>query len=66
MTRIYEDALPAGWEEAELRKVTRRKRGYSWAKEDETDRPDDTTVPVLRIPNIQEVTGQADSEGTTG
>src|SRR5262249_42691705 len=51
---VYDNELPTGWEQEELCKVTLRKRGYSWAKDDETDRPDTTTVPVLRIPNIQQ------------
>lgn len=53
MIPIYDNMLPTGWEEEELRNVTLRKRGYSWAKEDEADRQDATTVPVIRIPNIQ-------------
>ncbi len=54
MISIYNNELPIGWETEMLRNATLRKRGYSWAKEDETDRPDETTVPVLRIPNIQD------------
>jgi type I restriction enzyme S subunit len=53
MITVYKSDLPDGWEADELRRVTLRKRGYSWSKEDESDRADDTTVPVLRIPNIQ-------------
>ncbi|MEW6669412.1 MAG: restriction endonuclease subunit S [Thermodesulfobacteriota bacterium] len=53
MIPIYEKPLPALWEEEEIRQVTVRKRGYSWAKEDEVDRQEAGTVPVIRIPNIQ-------------
>src|SRR5437879_9922383 len=54
MISIYDDQLPSGWQDEELRKVSLRKRGYSWSKEDEAESPDHSTVPVLRIPNIQD------------
>lgn len=54
MIAIYRNNMPPDWDEDELRKVTLRKRGYSWAKEDESERADADTVPVLRIPNIQQ------------
>lgn len=53
MISVYDNERPSGWEEEELRKLTLRKRGYSWSKDDEADSADDNTVPVLRIPNIQ-------------
>lgn len=53
MIRIYESALPAGWEERELRKVVELKRGYSWSKEQESTRPEPGTVPVVRIMNVR-------------
>jgi type I restriction enzyme S subunit len=40
--------------ESPLRSATIRQRGYSWEKEQETDVPEPDTVPVVRIPNIQE------------
>jgi type I restriction enzyme, S subunit len=60
MIPIYSGSVPPDWDEDELRRVTLRKRGYSWAKEDETERPDADTVPVLRIPNIQQELDLAD------
>lgn len=53
MIDIYDNSCPNGWDEDELREISIRKRGYSWTKDDETNIPDETTVPVLRIPNIQ-------------
>jgi type I restriction enzyme S subunit len=54
MISIYDNALLANWEEDSLSNVTLRKRGYSWTKDDETDRHDPGSIPVLRIPNIQQ------------
>jgi type I restriction enzyme, S subunit len=54
MINIYDNAVPENWLEDELRHATIRKRGYSWTKEDETVIEESSTVPVIRIPNIQE------------
>src|SRR3954464_11500776 len=45
--------LPAGWNEEPLGTLVTTKRGCSWSKEQERDRPADGTIPVIRIPNIQ-------------
>jgi type I restriction enzyme S subunit len=51
---VYKRSLPTGWAESPLRAVTARRRGYSWAKDQETDAGEPGAVPVVRIPNIQD------------
>jgi type I restriction enzyme, S subunit len=51
---IYPDPLPTGWNEEPLGALVTTKRGCSWAKEQERDRPTDSSIPVIRIPNINE------------
>lgn len=53
MKLVYESRLPDGWTEKPLGELVQLRRGYTWTKEDEVDRPDSDTVPVIRIPNIQ-------------
>jgi type I restriction enzyme S subunit len=50
---IYQEPLPTGWKEAPLGSLVVTKRGCSWSKEQERERPSETTIPVTRIPNIQ-------------
>lgn len=50
---IYDNKLPSGWLEEPLGTLVESKRGCSWSKEQERDRPAEGTVPVIRIPNIQ-------------
>lgn len=50
---IYEEPVPSGWKEEPLGTLINTKRGCSWGKEQEHDRPADGTIPVIRIPNIQ-------------
>lgn len=54
MVRIYRTPLLDGWRQDELRRLVELKRGYSWAKEQEIDKPEIGAVPVVRILNIQE------------
>ncbi len=54
MKAIYDSPLPAGWQELPLAKVAIQRRGYTWTKEDEVEQPGPDTVPVIRIPNIQD------------
>jgi type I restriction enzyme S subunit len=54
MKSIYDSPLPKGWKEAPLAQLVVTRRGYTWEKADEVDRPESDTVPVIRIPNIQE------------
>jgi type I restriction enzyme, S subunit len=54
MKRIYDTPLPNGWVEKPLAQVVQLRRGYTWTKEDEIERPEEGTVPVIRIPNIQD------------
>lgn len=54
MKAIYDQPLPNGWSEEPLRKVVITRRGYTWEKSDEVDRAEAETVPVIRIPNIQD------------
>ena len=54
MKPIYDTPLPKDWSESELRHAAIRKRGYSWSKEQETSKPDDGTIPVIRIPNVND------------
>lgn len=50
----YETPLPDGWVQKPLGELVRLRRGYTWTKEDEVERPGHDTVPVIRIPNIQD------------
>ena len=54
MKPLYDNSLPSGWNEKPLAQVVQLRRGYTWTKEDETDRPEEGAVPVIRIPNIQD------------
>lgn len=54
MKAIYDTPLPVGWSEEPLAKVAITRRGYTWEKADEVDRVEADTVPVIRIPNIQD------------
>ena len=53
MHAIYDDPLPSSWVEEPLGTLVETKRGCTWTKEQERDRPADGTIPVIRIPNIQ-------------
>lgn len=57
---INTDPLPTGWSEEPLGTLVTTKRGYSWAKEQERDRPTASTIPVIRIPNINETLDLSD------
>lgn len=46
--------LPRGWRSTELGEVAELRRGLSWAKAQERAAPGNGSVPVLRIPNVQE------------
>lgn len=54
MKAIYDTPLPEGWTEEPLAKVVVTRRGYTWEKADEVGRPEADTVPVIRIPNVQD------------
>ncbi len=54
MKPLYDNSLPSGWNEKPLGQMVKLRRGYTWTKEDETDRPEEGAVPVIRIPNIQD------------
>lgn len=54
MSPIYDSPLPQGWTELPLGKLVTQRRGYTWTKEDEVTAPDTDTVPVIRIPNVQQ------------
>lgn len=54
MKAIYDTPLPDGWSEEPLAKVVVTRRGYTWEKADEVERAESDTVPVIRIPNVQE------------
>ena len=54
MKPLYDNPLPTGWNEKPLAQMVQLRRGYTWTKEDETDRPEEGAVPVIRIPNIQD------------
>lgn len=54
MKAIYDVPLPDGWCEEPLAKVVVTRRGYTWEKADEVGRAESDTVPVIRIPNIQD------------
>lgn len=53
MDVIYDNPLPTEWMEEPLGSLVETKRGCSWSKEQERDRPAEGTIPVIRIPNIQ-------------
>src|ERR1700730_12869251 len=50
---LYDSPLPSEWLEEPLGSLVETKRGCSWSKEQERDRPAEGTIPVIRIPNIQ-------------
>src|SRR5205809_4419591 len=50
---LYEHLRPTDWIELPLQEVVTLKRGYSWAKEQETTSHEVGAIPVIRIPNIQ-------------
>lgn len=54
MRAIYDTPLPDGWVEEPLAKVVVTRRGYTWEKSDEVDRAESDTIPVIRIPNVQD------------
>lgn len=54
MKAIYDTPLPDGWVEEPLAKVVVTRRGYTWEKSDEVDRAESDTIPVIRIPNVQD------------
>lgn len=54
MKAIYDTPLPDSWSEAPLSKVVVTRRGYTWEKADEVDRAEADTIPVIRIPNVQD------------
>jgi len=54
MKPLYDNLLPTGWNEKPLAQMVQLRRGYTWTKEDEIDRPEGGAVPVIRIPNIQD------------
>lgn len=54
MKAIYDGPLPVGWVEKPLAKVVVTRRGYTWEKGDEVDRAESDTIPVIRIPNVQD------------
>jgi len=54
MKAIYDTPLPHGWSEEPLAKLVVTRRGYTWEKGDEVDRAEADTIPVIRIPNVQD------------
>lgn len=54
MHAIYENPLPGGWSEEPLGVLVETKRGCSWTKDEERSQPETDTIPVVRIPNIQQ------------
>lgn len=54
MKAIYDSPLPEGWSEEPLANLVVRRRGYTWEKADEVDTAHADTVPVIRIPNVQD------------
>lgn len=54
MKAIYATPLPDGWSEKGLAEIVVTRRGYTWEKADEADKASTDTVPVVRIPNVQE------------
>lgn len=68
MHEIYADPLPSNWEEQPLGTLVETKRGLTWSKEQERNRSNCDTIPVVRIPNIQESLDMSDTlhlEGVT-
>ncbi len=53
MHTIYENEVPAGWIDRLLGSLVVTKRGCSWSKDQERSVPSEHTIPVIRIPNIQ-------------
>lgn len=60
MKAIYDTPLPDGWCEKPLAKLVDTRRGYTWEKADEVDRAEADTVPVIRIPNVQDTLDLSD------
>jgi|JI10StandDraft_1071094.scaffolds.fasta_scaffold365138_1 type I restriction enzyme S subunit len=54
MKAIYDSPLPKGWSEEPLANLVVTRRGYTWEKADEADSAHADTVPVIRIPNVQD------------
>lgn len=54
MKAIYDSPLPEGWSEEPLANLVVTRRGYTWEKADEADSARVDTVPVIRIPNVQD------------
>lgn len=54
MKAIYDSPLPEGWSEEPLANLVVTRRGYTWEKADEADSAHADTVPVIRIPNVQD------------
>jgi len=53
MIQIYDTSLPEDWIEKPLAQMVQLRRGYTWTKESEIECSEDGTVPVVRIPNVQ-------------
>jgi type I restriction enzyme S subunit len=53
MHAIYDYAAPSGWADEQLGSLVVTKRGCSWSKDQERAAPGVSTIPVVRIPNIQ-------------
>lgn len=60
MKAIYNTPLPPGWEEFPFAQMVTLRRGYTWTKEDEIIRPEENSVPVIRIPNVQDTLDLSD------
>ena len=60
MKAIYDTPLPDGWVEEPLASVVVNRRGYTWEKGDEVGRAESDTIPVIRIPNVQDTLDLAD------
>ncbi|MBK5966184.1 hypothetical protein CCR95_19380 [Thiocystis minor] len=54
MKLLYDNPLPPGWNEKPLTQAIQLRRGYTWTKENEIERPENGAVPVIRIPNVQD------------
>ena len=68
MHTIYEDEAPSGWVDKPLGSLVATKRGHSWSKDQERSAPSESTIPVIRIPNIQnglDLTDMLHLEGVT-
>lgn len=46
--------LPSGWSQLSIDQICSFQRGVSWKKAQERREPTSTSIPVLRIPNVQE------------